>query len=131
MATTGVKSEIVETGNKLTGVGSEIAARSSQLKENIVHTLEDKMGVAEDATMRAIKRGRRAAEDLLDEATYEVKRRPVQSVGPVGVLHLPRRRRRGFGDRGGGRSGREPVAGGVHRIRWFSGGGFVAGAARA
>lgn len=81
MATTGVKSGIVEPGNKLTGVGSEIAARSSQLKENIVSTLEEKMEAAEDATRRAIKRGRHAAEDLLDEATYEVKRRPVQAVG--------------------------------------------------
>ena len=78
---TGVKRETVEPGHKLAELGSEIAAQSSQLRENIVNTLEEGMEAAEDATRRAFKRGRRAAEDMFDNATHEVKRHPVQSVG--------------------------------------------------
>lgn len=73
--------ETVAKVGKFAGIAGEMAAGPSQIKENVVNALEEKMDAAEEAARRTLKRGRRAAEDLLDDATYEVKRHPMRSVG--------------------------------------------------
>ena len=62
-----------ELGRKLAEIGGE----ASCIKENVAEAFEE--GI--DNTKRALKRGRRTAEDALDSAAYQVKRHPLQSVG--------------------------------------------------
>jgi ElaB/YqjD/DUF883 family membrane-anchored ribosome-binding protein len=47
-----------------------------RLRRKVTNTVEDKY----DDARRAIRRGRHAAEDLVDEASYRVKRDPLNSV---------------------------------------------------
>ncbi len=44
-------------------------------------TLEDAVEDGIKAANRAIKRGRRAAEDTVDDAEYQVKQHPLSTVG--------------------------------------------------
>ena len=65
--------EAVKMGAKVAQVGIE----AERLKETVTHAVEDTVNAAK----RAAKQGRYAVEDLVDEATYSVKRHPLQSVG--------------------------------------------------
>jgi hypothetical protein len=56
--------------------GTEISQWDSSLKD-IVRAVEDYA----DATQRAVRRGRLAAEDLIDEAAHSIKQRPIETVG--------------------------------------------------
>jgi ElaB/YqjD/DUF883 family membrane-anchored ribosome-binding protein len=47
------------------------------MKEAVVDAVEDRISAAK----RAVKQGRRAAEDLVDDAKYQVKQRPLSAVG--------------------------------------------------
>jgi ElaB/YqjD/DUF883 family membrane-anchored ribosome-binding protein len=60
-------------GCKMAGIGEEAA----RLKEIVSETFEG--GV--DNAKRALKRGRRSAEDALDSASYQIKRHPLESLG--------------------------------------------------
>jgi hypothetical protein len=60
---------------KIVDLGTEIPNWSSG-KKAVVSAVEDCVGAAR----RAVKRGRFAAEDLLDEAAHSVKRHPLQTV---------------------------------------------------
>jgi ElaB/YqjD/DUF883 family membrane-anchored ribosome-binding protein len=62
-----------ELGRKLAEIGEE----ASCIKENVAEAFEE----GRDNAKRALKRGRRKAEDALESAAYQVKRRPLQSVG--------------------------------------------------
>lgn len=62
-----------ELGHKLAGIAGE----ASCIKENVADAFEEGM----DNAKRALKRGRRKAEDTLDSAVHQVKRHPLQSVG--------------------------------------------------
>jgi ElaB/YqjD/DUF883 family membrane-anchored ribosome-binding protein len=68
-------------GERLAEIGTGIAAEASQIKERVIDTFEESLDTARDAAKRAIKSGRVAAEDLLDDAAYRVKKNPLQSVG--------------------------------------------------
>ena len=72
MQTSAVK-QAVKTGAKIAQIGIE----AERLKDTVTNAVED--GV--NAAKRAAKQGRYAVEDLVDEATYTVKRRPLQSIG--------------------------------------------------
>src|SRR6266404_281725 len=54
----------------------ELGAEASGLKVRASHAMEDAMTEAR----RLAKRGRYAAEDLVDETTYRIKRDPLRSV---------------------------------------------------
>ena len=72
MQTSAVK-QAVKTGAKIAQIGIE----AERLKDTVTHAVEDSVKAAQ----RAAKQGRYAVEDLVDEATYTVKRRPLQSIG--------------------------------------------------
>ncbi len=57
---------------QFTNVGVEAA----RVKERVSHAVEE--GI--DAAKKAVKRGRHAAEDLIDETAYRIKREPLNSV---------------------------------------------------
>jgi hypothetical protein len=58
---------------KIVDLGTEIPHSG---KKAVLSAVEDCVGAAR----RAVKRGRFAAEDLMDEAAHSVKRRPLQTV---------------------------------------------------
>ena len=57
---------------KISGISEE----AGHIKEIVADAFADGVGNAR----RALKRGRRSAEDALDSAAYQVKRRPLESV---------------------------------------------------
>ncbi len=77
MQTSAVK-QAVKTGAKIAQIGIE----AERLKDTVTHAVEDSVKAAQ----RAAKHGRYAVEDFVDEATYSVKRHPLQSIGiTVGI----------------------------------------------
>jgi ElaB/YqjD/DUF883 family membrane-anchored ribosome-binding protein len=68
-------------GERLAELGTGIAAEAAQIKERVKDTFEESLETARDKAKRAIKSGRIAAEDLLDDAAYRVKKNPLPSVG--------------------------------------------------
>jgi ElaB/YqjD/DUF883 family membrane-anchored ribosome-binding protein len=55
---------------------AHIGLEAARMKGRVEHVMED--GVT--AARRAVKRGRYAAEDLLDETSYRVKRNPLSAI---------------------------------------------------
>lgn len=77
MQTSAVK-QAIKAGAKVAQIGIE----AERLKDTVTNAVEDSV----NATKRAVKKGRYAVEDLVDEATYSVKRHPLQSIGiTVGI----------------------------------------------
>jgi ElaB/YqjD/DUF883 family membrane-anchored ribosome-binding protein len=66
------KSE-AEPDSKISGISEEVG--------HIKEIVADAFAGGLDNANRALKRGRRSAEDALDSAVYQVKRRPLESVG--------------------------------------------------
>ena len=55
----------------------EVARRASRFKETMLEDLDD----AKEEARRLAKRGRRAAEDFADDLTYQIKKKPIESIG--------------------------------------------------
>lgn len=72
MQATAVK-QAIKVGAKVARAGFE----AERFKDSVSHAVEDTVSAAK----RAAKQGRYAVEDFVDEATYSVKRHPLQSVG--------------------------------------------------
>ena len=58
-------------------VRDQLGAEVKRVKEAVVDAVEN--GVV--AARRAVKQGRRAAEDLVDDAEYRVKQHPFSALG--------------------------------------------------
>ncbi len=69
-----MQTEILE---KTIEVRDQLGAEVKRVKEAVVDAVEDKLVAAK----RAVKQGRRAAEDLVDDAEYQVKQRPFSALG--------------------------------------------------
>jgi ElaB/YqjD/DUF883 family membrane-anchored ribosome-binding protein len=72
-----MKSELLDT---ITDVGSaavQLEAGVGRVKQTVTDAVEDGIKTAS----RAVKRGRRAAEDMVDDAEYQVKHHPLGTVG--------------------------------------------------
>lgn len=65
--------QALKIGAKVAQAGME----AERLRESVTNAVEDTV----KSTRRAIKQGQHAVEDLVDEATYAVKRHPLPSVG--------------------------------------------------
>ena len=66
-----------EIREKTIEVRDQLEAEVKRVKEAVTDAVEDKLGAAR----RAVKQGRRAAEDLVDDAEYRVKQRPLSALG--------------------------------------------------
>jgi ElaB/YqjD/DUF883 family membrane-anchored ribosome-binding protein len=69
-----MQTEILE---KTIEVRDQLGAEVKRVKEAVADAVEDGIGAAR----RAIKQGRRAAEDMVDDAEYRVKQRPFSALG--------------------------------------------------
>jgi ElaB/YqjD/DUF883 family membrane-anchored ribosome-binding protein len=67
-------------GNRAGHLGAE----ASRLRVAASHAVEEKVAAAR----RLAKRSRHAAEDLVDEAAYRIKREPLRTVGLVFTIGL-------------------------------------------
>ncbi len=62
----------------------DVLKEVSRIRETVTEAVDD--GVK--SAVRALKQGRHAAEDAIDDARHKVKQNPLQSVGLVFVVGL-------------------------------------------
>jgi ElaB/YqjD/DUF883 family membrane-anchored ribosome-binding protein len=72
-----MKAEVLDKAIEVGAAVAQMRAGSGRMKEAVVDAVED--GVS--AAKRAVKQGRRAADDLVDDAEYQVKQHPLSAVG--------------------------------------------------
>lgn len=76
-----------EVFDKVTDVGAaaaQLAAGVGRVKEAAADAVEH--GI--DAAKRALKQGRRAGEDLVDDAEHQVKQHPLSTLGALFSIGL-------------------------------------------
>jgi ElaB/YqjD/DUF883 family membrane-anchored ribosome-binding protein len=66
-----------EIREKTIEVRDQLEAEVKRVKEAVVDAVDN--GIV--AAKRAVKQGRRAAEDLVDDAEYRIKQRPFSTLG--------------------------------------------------
>jgi ElaB/YqjD/DUF883 family membrane-anchored ribosome-binding protein len=66
-----------EIREKTIEVRDQLEAEVKRVKEAVVDVVDN--GIV--AAKRAVKQGRRAAEDLVDDAEYRIKQRPFSTLG--------------------------------------------------
>jgi ElaB/YqjD/DUF883 family membrane-anchored ribosome-binding protein len=66
-----------EIREKTIEVRDQLEAEAKRVKEAVVEAVDN--GIV--AAKRAVKQGRRAAEDLVDDAEYRIKQRPFSALG--------------------------------------------------
>jgi ElaB/YqjD/DUF883 family membrane-anchored ribosome-binding protein len=69
-----MRPEILE---KTIEVSGQLGTEVKRVKEAMTDAVEN--GI--DSAKRSVKRGRRAAEDLVDDAEYQIKHRPFSALG--------------------------------------------------
>src|SRR5688572_22753692 len=74
---TTMKAEVLDKTIDISTAAAQVGAEVDRMKEAVTDVVEDGINAAK----RAIKHGRRAAEDLVDDAEYRVKQHPISSVG--------------------------------------------------
>lgn len=72
-----MKNDILDIKADVSEAASRVKTEVERVKEVMSEAVEDGF----NATRRAVKKGRRAAEDLIDDAEYQVKQHPFGSVG--------------------------------------------------
>jgi ElaB/YqjD/DUF883 family membrane-anchored ribosome-binding protein len=68
-----VLNKVVEVGTTAAQMGAGV----ERVKETVADAVEDGINTAK----RAVKQGRHAAEDWVDDAEYQVKQHPLSAVG--------------------------------------------------
>jgi ElaB/YqjD/DUF883 family membrane-anchored ribosome-binding protein len=72
-----MKAEVLDKAVEVGAAVAQMRAGSGRMKEAVADAVED--GISE--AKRVVKQGRRAAEDLVDDAEYQVKQHPLSAVG--------------------------------------------------
>jgi len=72
-----MKAEVLDKVTDVSAAAAHIGAGVDRAKEAVADAIED--GVK--AAKRAVKHGRRAAEDFVDDAEYKVKQHPLGMLG--------------------------------------------------
>ena len=75
--TAGAVDRVLKAAAAVTDLGQQASRMTTAAGDAMSAALED----GKVAARRAVKRGYNRAEDLIDEASYRVKRSPLQSVG--------------------------------------------------
>jgi len=72
-----MKAEVLDKAMEVDAAVAQMRALSGHMKEAVADAAEDGISAAK----RAVKQGRRTAEDLVDDAEYQVKQHPLSAVG--------------------------------------------------
>ncbi len=72
-----MKAEVLEKVIDVGATAAQLGAGVGRMKEAVADAVEDGINVAK----RAVKQGRREAEDLVDDTEYQVKQHPFSAVG--------------------------------------------------
>ena len=72
-----MKAEVLDKVTDVGVVAAHLGAEVKRVKGAVHDAFEDGINSA----TRAVKKGRHAAEDLIDDAEYRVKRHPLSSIG--------------------------------------------------
>jgi ElaB/YqjD/DUF883 family membrane-anchored ribosome-binding protein len=72
-----MKAEVLDKAIEVGAAVAQMRAGAAGMKETVADAVEDGISTAK----RAVKQGRRAAEDLVDDAEYQVKQHPLSAVG--------------------------------------------------
>jgi ElaB/YqjD/DUF883 family membrane-anchored ribosome-binding protein len=72
-----MKAEVLDRVTDLSDAAGQFEAGVRQMKEAVADAAKD--GIA--TTKRSLQQGRRAAEDLIDDAKHHVKRHPLSTLG--------------------------------------------------
>jgi ElaB/YqjD/DUF883 family membrane-anchored ribosome-binding protein len=72
-----MKAEVLDKVTGVSAVAAQLGVEAGRVKEAVADAVEDGINAAK----RAVKQGRRAAEDLVDDAEYKVKQHPLSTLG--------------------------------------------------
>jgi ElaB/YqjD/DUF883 family membrane-anchored ribosome-binding protein len=72
-----MKAEVLNKAIEIGAAAAEVGAGVERMKETVTDAVENGINAAK----RAVKQGRHAAEDLVDDAEYRVKQHPLSAVG--------------------------------------------------
>ena len=72
-----MKAEVLDKAIEVGAAVAQMRAGVGRMKETVADAVEDGLSAAK----RAVKQGCRAAEDLVDDAEYQVKQHPLSAVG--------------------------------------------------
>lgn len=72
-----MKAEILDKVADVGAAAAQFGAEAGRVKEAVADAVDDGIYTAK----RAVKQGRRAAEDLIDDAEYQVKQHPLSALG--------------------------------------------------
>lgn len=76
-----MQTELVKKALKTGGKAIELGVEAERMKQTLVHGLKEGWEDGLLEAKRSLKRGRYAAEDLLDETSHRVKQNPWRAVG--------------------------------------------------
>lgn len=72
-----MKAEVLDKVTDVSAAAAQLGAELGRMKGVVADTFEDGINAAKSA----VKKGRRVAEDLVDDAEYQVKRHPMNALG--------------------------------------------------
>lgn len=72
-----MNAEVLDKVADVSAVAAQLGTEVERVKEAVADVFDDGINAAQ----RALKQGRRAAEDLVDDAEYQVKQHPLKSLG--------------------------------------------------
>jgi ElaB/YqjD/DUF883 family membrane-anchored ribosome-binding protein len=72
-----MKAEVLDKVADVSAAAVQLGAEVERVKGAVADAVEDGINTAK----RAVKQGRRAAEDLVDDAEYRVKQHPLSALG--------------------------------------------------
>ena len=83
-----MKAEVLDKVKAVNAAAAQVEAGVARVKETVVDGFEDGLKRAK----RAMRQGRRGAEDLVEDAEYRVKQHPLSAVGisfgKIGRAHV-------------------------------------------
>jgi ElaB/YqjD/DUF883 family membrane-anchored ribosome-binding protein len=72
-----MRAEVLDKVTDVSAKAAHFGAEVRRVKESVVDVVDDGINAAK----RAVRKGRRAAEDLIDDAEYKVKQHPMKALG--------------------------------------------------
>ena len=72
-----MKAEVLDKVTDVSAAAAQFGAEMGRVKDAVADAFEDGINAAK----RTVKQGRRMAEDLVDDAEYQIKRHPLNALG--------------------------------------------------